>query len=82
VAPGGAGRENVATDARSGDLGVQLGYQLFIVGDLATGGLGLVAPLLGFGAVFDPDELLLVGPVGLEDGFVLEVPAFAALGGA
>ena len=82
VAPGGAGREDVAADARSGDLGVQVGDQLVILGGVAAGGLGLVAPLLGFGAVFDPDELLVGGLVGVEDGFVVEVPAFAALGGA
>jgi hypothetical protein len=34
----------------------------------------------GFGAFLDPHALLVVGVVRLGDGFVVEVPAFAALG--
>ena len=46
------------------------------------GGLGVVALGLGLGAHFDPHALHVVGLVGLDDGFVVEVPAFAALGRA
>jgi hypothetical protein len=37
--------------------------------------------LLGLGALFDPHALLAVGSVWLDHRFVVEVPAFPALGG-
>jgi hypothetical protein len=42
----------------------------------------VVAAGLDFGAVFDPPFLVIGGRVGLEVGFAVEVPAFAALRGA
>ena len=78
MAPGGASREDIATDARAGDLGVQLGDQLVVVGRVLAGGFGLVAPVLGLGAVLNADELLVVRRVGVERRFVIKAAAALA----
>jgi hypothetical protein len=75
------GRGDSPADTRRGDLVVQFGDQLIEVGRVIPGSGGLVAVLLGFGAQDKPPLLIVGGRSGGEVGFVLEVPAFPALGG-
>ena len=74
-------REHVPAHPGVGDLLVQLADPLLqlsrveaFVGERVPVGLGL-------GAVGDQGPLLGGGRVGVDDGLVVEVPAFAALGG-
>jgi hypothetical protein len=76
------GRGGLPADARLCDLVVELGDELVKVGGVLPGRGGLVAVPLGLGAQGDPPLLVLAGRAGGEAGFVLEVPAFPALGGA
>ena len=64
------------------DFLVQFGEQLVQVLGVFAGCGGLVAAGLDVGAVLDPPFLVIGGGVGLEVGFVVEVPAFPALRGA
>ena len=74
--------EHGAAHPGVGDLLVQLADPLVQVGDVeAFAGEG-VAVGLGLGAVGDLGPLLFGGRVRVDDGFVVEVPAFAALRGA
>ena len=72
--------QDVAAHAGAGDLLVQLGGQLVQLGRVLPGRVGLVALLLGLGAVADPGALHVVGLVGGDDGLGVQVPALAALG--
>ena len=65
-----------------GDPLVQLADPLVQLGGVeAFGGQGVPVGL-GLGSVGDPGLLLVVRWVWLDDRFVVEVPAFAALRGA
>src|SRR6266536_3067780 len=79
VAPFCPVREDIAAHPGAGDLLVQVAGPLVEVARVTPGGVGLVAALLGFGAVLDPHELLVVGVIRGDDGFMVEVPALAAL---
>ena len=75
-------REHVAAHPRVGDLLVQLADPLVQLGRVEAF-VGEGVPVgLRLGAVGDQGPLLPGGRVGVDDGFVVEVPAFAALGGA
>jgi hypothetical protein len=80
VPPRRAVRGGLPAHARLGDLLVQFADELVKVGRILPGAGGLVAELLGFGALLDPPPLVLRRRVGGDVGFVLEVPAFPALG--
>jgi len=79
--PGRTVGSDLAAHARLGDLLVQFADELIEIGRVLTGGLGLVAELLGLGALLDPEPLVLGSRVGADIGFVLEVPALSALRG-
>ena len=64
------------------DFLVQFGEQLVQVLGVFAERRGLVAAGLDVGALLDPPFLVIGGGVGLEVGFMVEVPAFAALRGA
>ena len=64
------------------DFLIEFGEQLVQVLGVFPGSRGLVAAGLDLGAVLDPPLLVVGGGVGLEVGFAVEVPAFAALRGA
>ena len=72
----------VAADARPGQLGVYLADQLIQPGGCVACGVRAVAELLELGALLQQPGLPVVRRRGRRDGLVLEVPAFAALGGA
>ena len=74
--PGG---QHVAAHPGPGDLLVQVPDRRVVLGGVLAAGVGLVAVTLGVGAQFDPHALFVVGVVGLDDGLVVEVPAFPAL---
>jgi hypothetical protein len=76
-----AGRQDVAADARVGHFGVEFGGQLVEVGGVVSVLVGVVAHLLGFGAEYRPPFLHVVGLVGVEGWFGVQVPPFAALSG-
>jgi hypothetical protein len=85
AAPGGSvtadrlGGQHVAAHPRPGDLLVQVPDRRVVLSGVLAAGVGLVAATLGIGAQLDPHALFVVGVVGLDDGLVVEVPAFAAL---
>src|SRR5205823_1233779 len=72
VPPRLAARHDLAPDPGAGDLLIQLAVQRV---QLA----GVLACRLGLGALLDPHALHVVRLVGLGDGFVVEMPALAAL---
>ena len=74
--PGG---QHVAAHPGPGDLLVQVPDRRVVLGGVLARGVGLVAATLGVGAQLDPHALFVVGVVGLDDGLVVEVPAFPAL---
>ena len=74
-------REHVAAHPRVGDLFVQLADPLVQLGRVETL-VGERVPVgLHLGAVGDQGPLLPGGRVRVDDGFAVQVPAFAALGG-
>jgi hypothetical protein len=79
VPPVRAGRQHLAAYPGLGDLCIQLGEQLIQLGRVLAPERGGIADQLGISALFDPPQLLVIGRVGLEDRFGLEVPAFPAL---
>ena len=79
--PGGPVREHLPADPGAGDLLIEFGDQRVEVGGVLAVVGGLVAGLLGFGAQYHPPLLVVGGRVRGQVGFVLEVPAFPALGG-
>jgi hypothetical protein len=81
VTPIGAAGQDVAADARPGNLLVQLSGQLVQIARVLPVRFGPVAVLLGFGAVLHPHELHVVGIIGGDDRLGVEVPALAALRG-
>jgi hypothetical protein len=60
----------------------EFGEQLVQVLGVIPGSRGEVTLGLDLGTVLDPPLLVIGGRVGLEVGFAVEVPAFAALRGA
>jgi hypothetical protein len=82
VPPGRAVGQHVAAYPGVGHLGVEFGGQFVEVGRVLPGLVGVVAELLCFAAQHGPPLLRLVGLVGVEGRFGVQVPAFAALGGA
>ena len=76
------GRGSFPADTRLGDLGVELGDELVKIGSLISRSSDQIAGLLGLGPLGDPPLLVFGRRVWLDVGFVLEVPAFPALGGA
>ena len=75
-------RQYVPAHPGVGDLLVQLADPLLQLGRVEAL-IGEGVPVgLGLGAVGDQGLLLGGGRVGFDDGFLVEVPAFAALGGA
>jgi len=75
----GPGRQYVAAHAAAGDFLVQLARELIEFVGVAVVGVGSVACGLRGRAPLDPHALHFVRRAGLEDGFVVEVPALAAL---
>ena len=64
------------------DFLVEFGEQLVQVLGVFSGSRGAVTLGLDLGTVLDPPLLVIGGGIGLEVGFAVEVPAFAALRGA
>jgi hypothetical protein len=75
----GACRQDIAADARPGNLLVQLGGQFVQFARVLPGRFRLVAVLLRLGPVLDPHELHVVRVIRNDDRFGLQVPALAAL---
>jgi hypothetical protein len=69
----------VAADPGAGELVVEFADERIKLGGVAAVVLGVVAELLGVGALFQQPGLPVIGRCGLDDGFVFEVPAFPAL---
>jgi len=80
VAPDASRRQHLAPHAAAGDFVVQFAGELVQFARVLSVGFGAVTACLCGGAPFDPHALQLVRVVRLEDGFVVEVPARAALG--
>jgi hypothetical protein len=73
------GREHAAAEPAFGDLLVQLADLLVKFGRVEALVRERVPVGLGLRAAGDRGLLVLGGRVGVGDGFVVEVPAFAAL---
>ena len=76
------GREHVAAHPGVGDLLVEFGGQRVQVAGVLPIMIGVIAHGLCLRALFDPPLLVLGRGVWFDDGFVFQVPAFPALGGA
>jgi hypothetical protein len=75
----GPSGQDIAPDARPGDLLVQISAQLVQVARVIPGRFRLVAPLLGLGAVLDPHELHVIRVVRGNDRLGVKVPTLTAL---
>ena len=73
---------HVAAHPGAADFLIEFGEQLVQVLGVVPGTRGTVTLGLDLGTVLDPPLLVIGGGVGLEVGFMVEVPAFAALRGA
>jgi len=80
VTPGRADRQHLPTDARTGDLLVQLAVQRVQLGRVLALVPGPVALGLGLGPLLDQPALPVVRVVRVNDRLMIEVPPFPALG--